>query len=71
MFKFIKFIFLGLFEAIGAILQVLTSLISIIPVSKNNKPNTGFIEINDSGQKLNYRGNDINEKDNKFYEFDN
>lgn len=65
MSKYITMIFLGLFEAIGAIFHVLESLISIIPESKNKKPKTGFFVIND-------RGNDINNiKDKKSYEIDN
>lgn len=54
-------IFLGLFEVIGAIFHVLASLISIIPESKNNKPKTWFIVINDIN----------NIKDKKCYEIDN
>lgn len=61
MSKYITMIFLGLFEVIGAIFHVLASLISIIPESKNNKPKTWFIVINDIN----------NIKDKKCYEIDN
>lgn len=74
MSKYITMIFLGLFEVIGAIFHVLASLISIIPESRDNKPKktrTRFFTTNDCGQKLNYRGNNINNiKDKKCYEID-
>ena len=74
MSKYITMIFLGLFEAIGAIFVVLASLISIIPESGNNKPEktrTRLFTTNDCGQKLNCRGKNINNiKDKKCYEID-